>query len=456
MKIGDLFSTNPASLELLNNGVAFVKDVVTPEELKTLRFELKTFVCEGEYSKGLEKILRTYISNLDRPEQPAVWVSGFFGSGKSHFGKILRYLWSDFEFEEDKAKARGLTNLSTEVADLLKELTTAGKRLGGLHAASGTLRGELGHNVRLSVLNIIFRSVGLPPKYPVARFVMWLRDNGKLDAVKSRVEKEGRDFNKELNNLWVSPFLHKALVEEGLGASVSDMSKSLAQQFTNVKDITIDEMLQAVRDASRSKASSPVPWSCSMKPSSSSAKTPTAAEQMREVVEACCKQLNSRVLILATGQSALSGTPQLQKLLPRFTVRVQLSDTDVEAVIRKVITAKKPDKTSVIKEIVSDHEGEITRHLTGTKIEYRSEDDSAYVPDYPLLPIRRRFWERVLRAVDVAGTAAQLRNQLGIVYDPLGNTQTDAPKPSSAATSSTGIRRRICSRPASSSPKFMR
>ena len=107
MNIGDLFLTNPNQLELLNNGVAFVKDVVTPEELKTLRFELKTFVCEGEYSKGLEKILRTFIGNLDRPEQPAAWVSGFYGSGKSHLTKILRYLWTDFEFPEDKAQSQG-------------------------------------------------------------------------------------------------------------------------------------------------------------------------------------------------------------------------------------------------------------------------------------------------------------------------------------------------------------
>jgi hypothetical protein len=33
------------------------------------------------------------------------------------------------------------------------------------------------------------------------------------------------------------------------------------------------------------------------------------------------------------------------------------------------------------------------------------------------LPVRRRFWERVLRAVDKAGTGAQLRTQLWIVYD---------------------------------------
>ena len=56
--------------------------------------------------------------------------------------------------------------------------------------------------------------------------------------------------------------------------------------------------------------------------------------------------------------------------------------------------------------------------LTGTKIEYRSEDDAAYVPDYPLLPVRWRFWEKVLRAVDMAGTAAQLRNQLELFTNP--------------------------------------
>ncbi len=426
MNLGELFSTNPKNLQLLNNGVAFVKDVVTPEELKTLRFELQTFVCEGEYSKGLEKILRSYLTSLDRPEQPAVWVSGFYGSGKSHLGKILRYLWNDFEFPEDKARARGLATLSTDVVELLKELSTAGKRLGGLHAASGTLRGELGDNVRLSLLNIIFRSVGLPPKYPVARFVLWLRENGQLEAVKNRIEKAGRDFNKELNNLWVSPVLHKALVEEGLGSSVSDLSKSLTQQFPNAKDITLDEMLQAIRDALEINGQLPGTLVVLDEVQQFIGEDSDRTLQIQEVVEACSKQLNSRLLIVATGQSALSGTPQLQKLRDRFRVPIQLSDTDVEAVIRKVITAKKPDKTSTIKKIISDHEGEITRHLNGTKVESRTEDDSVYIADYPLLPVRRRFWEKVLRAVDVAGTAAQLRNQLGIVYEAL-RTYADHP-----------------------------
>ena len=37
--------------------------------------------------------------------------------------------------------------------------------------------------------------------------------------------------------------------------------------------------------------------------------------------------------------------------------------------------------------------------------------------DYPILPVRRRLWERMLRSVDSAGTAGQLRTQLRIVHD---------------------------------------
>ncbi len=37
--------------------------------------------------------------------------------------------------------------------------------------------------------------------------------------------------------------------------------------------------------------------------------------------------------------------------------------------------------------------------------------------DYPLLPTRRRFWERALRAIDKAGKAGVLRTQLKIVHE---------------------------------------
>jgi hypothetical protein len=77
-----------------------------------------------------------------------------------------------------------------------------------------------------------------------------------------------------------------------------------------------------------------------------------------------------------------------------------------------MILLKKPDRINAVKEKLDKSDGEITRHLRETRIGPRTEDRENLVADYPLLPVRRRFWEQVIRAVDPFGTAAQLGTQL--------------------------------------------
>ena len=51
---------------------------------------------------------------------------------------------------------------------------------------------------------------------------------------------------------------------------------------------------------------------------------------VQNIVEGCSARFESQVLFVATGQSALTATPTLQKLTDRFAVQVALSDKDVE------------------------------------------------------------------------------------------------------------------------------
>ncbi len=424
MKNSEIYQRNPATTKLLNDGVAAVSEGASPKEIETLRYELEHFVCEGQYKEGTIRILESFLGNISSTGQPAAWVSGFFGSGKSHLLKMLRHLWVDTKFA-DGATARGLVHLPSEVADLLKELSTAGKRHGGLHAASGTLPSGGGVSVRLSVLSIVLRSKELPESLPQARFCLWLKKNGFYDKVRKSVESAGKDFLGELQDLYVSPLLAKALLaaDPGFAPDEKQARATLRAQFPVVEDISTADFVRTIREVISIDGHIP----CAIIVldevqlfigDSSHGDSSQKSLDVQEIAEALCKQLDSRILLIGAGQTALAGSMQLlQRLRGRFTIPVELSDLDVETVTRRVVLAKKADKVKAVKECLDSHAGEIDRQLANTAIAARPEDRNIVVDDYPLLPVRRRFWEHALRAADVPGTTAQLRTQLRIVYD---------------------------------------
>lgn len=427
MQNRNIYLKDPLQTTLLNDGVVSVQDEFTEDALKTLRYELETFVCEGQYSDGLERMLASYLKNLDKPKQPAAWVSGFFGSGKSHLVKMLRFLWTDFGFS-DGAKARGIAKLSEEVYDRLRELSIAGKRFGGLHAASGKLGTGADDNVRLELLRIIFKSVNLPEKYPIARFVLWLRGEGILHHVKEYVEQQGKLFEYELNNMYVSPVLAQAILQASpnFANSPAGVRGLLKEQFSRVNDVSLEELIETVKLALTQNDSFPCTLIVLDEVQQFIGGNSDRSYDVQLLAEECCEKFQGRLLLVGTGQTAVTGTPLLKRLADRFTIRIQLSDTDVETVTRKTVLAKKPSELKNIETALTDCSGEISRHLTGTQLAPRTEDRAVLVSDYPLLPTRRRFWEKVLRSVDTAGTAGQLRTQLKIV-DEAVKISADAP-----------------------------
>ena len=98
----EIYIKPPQENRLVNNGVAEVSEDHSKAALEILKTELESFVCDGQYEKGIETILEKFLMNLDsNTEQPGVWISGFYGSGKSHLAKMLRTLWTDFVFPDN-------------------------------------------------------------------------------------------------------------------------------------------------------------------------------------------------------------------------------------------------------------------------------------------------------------------------------------------------------------------
>lgn len=418
----EVFLRDPTSNPIPNDGVAEVGVPRTSQQWDVLRWELASFVCEGEYLHGLERILSAYVAHINEPKQPAVWVSGFYGSGKSHLVRVLECLWRDLQFP-DGVRARGVANLPDEIKVLLRELDTLGRRAGGLWSSAGKMGATAGNSVRLGILSLLLRGAQLPTQYPAARFVLWLKQEGYYDLVRRSVEQRGKPFDREIQNMYVSTVLAESLMDaiQGFATSQAAARDLLRAQYPKVDDIGDEDLVRTMEDVLELQSSTAGKLPCTLlvldELQQFIGENAERALHVQEVVEACSAQFGSRLLFVGTGQSAIQGTTQLSKLQGRFTVRVTLSDRDIEAVVREVVLRKAQDRVPDLRAVLDRAGGEIDRQLAGTKIGPTLDDAEDLVPDYPLLPVRRRFWEGILRTVDAAGTAGQLRTQLRVVHD---------------------------------------
>lgn len=66
---------------------------VGSEDEQVKQTELSEYVVTRELQNDFKKFFDEYDKSIGHPtEEMGVWISGFFGSGKSHFLKILSYL----------------------------------------------------------------------------------------------------------------------------------------------------------------------------------------------------------------------------------------------------------------------------------------------------------------------------------------------------------------------------
>ena len=420
--IADLLDRDPRGQRLVNNGQARL--IGTAEEA---RGELRTFVCEGRYADGVTRILENFCRDIGKSSQQAAWVSGFYGSGKSHLLKMLGYLWSNEPFSDGMSPRALVEEMPESVRAALRELDSEAARAGGLFAAGGPMPSGQLERPRHSVLAIVLRAAGLPADFGKAAFCLWLEDKGIVDEVKKAIYAAGNTFEEEIEELYMSPVISEAIAPQFPGESPKEVRERIRTQF-KTPDMDIDRtqfvsMLKRVLNRQGKNGKAPLTLILLDEVQIYIGDSQDRAGAIAEIAETLVKEFDSRVMLVGAGQSALQGTsqsnPQLVRLLDRFTIRVQLDDNDVEAVTRKVLLRKKADARELIERCLDDHDGAVSRQLAETKIAVRASDRAIRVEDYPMLPVRRRFWDVCFRAADLQGTQSQLRSQLRILHDAL-------------------------------------
>ena len=69
---------------------------VAQDDNASIEQELREYIITRELRKHFNTFLNNYEKSMNSPtDKIGVWISGFFGSGKSHFLKMLSYVLSN-------------------------------------------------------------------------------------------------------------------------------------------------------------------------------------------------------------------------------------------------------------------------------------------------------------------------------------------------------------------------
>ena len=190
----DVFAIDPTESDIPNLGVAKVKNPEDAGDWATLSGSCAASCATASTSAAWSGSSTSFLSHLSQAEQPAVWVSGFYGSGKSHLVRVLEYLWRDSSCRRDR---RSVAH-DAPVGDRGSPHGAVDRRQARRWAVVGSWDARVGRD-RVGAARVPLgplRRAGLPEQYRPGPLHDVVQQEGHLDAVRAAVEAKGKDLRE--------------------------------------------------------------------------------------------------------------------------------------------------------------------------------------------------------------------------------------------------------------------
>ena len=389
--------------------------------------ELEEFVVTKELGQHLQRFFSSYCEAMDKTGDPdvagkiGVWVSGFFGSGKSHFIKVLSYLLNNKNHTHG-----GQTRQAVEFFDLkIKDAMLLGdiKRAVASHTdvilfnIDSKADNRAGRDAILAVfLKVLNELAGYSGDHPhIAHMERYLEGKGRLgvfhDAYRAQTgtgwidERDAYMFNRDE-------------VIKALAHSLRQSEQSCEKWIDGAEGnfaLTIENFCQWVQDYLDGRGEDHRIIFLVDEVGQFIGTDTHLMLNLQTITEELGTVCKGRAWVVVTSQEdidAVLGEIQgtrandFSKIQGRFRTRLSLSSANVDEVIQERLLAKREEVRHDL-EAEYARQGDILKNQLSfrdagmTFPQFRNADD--FVRDYPFAPYQFKLLQKIFESIRKAG-----------------------------------------------------
>src|SRR5690625_2878805 len=383
--------------------------------------ELNEYVVTKELHKHFSKFYENYLKGVDgKTDKVGVWISGFFGSGKSHFLKILSYLLKNdpvkgeepIDFFENKISDPLVYANMKRTADVPTETI-----LFNIDSKSPLDNKSKEDAILRVLLKVFYEHRGYYGDNPVvAELEKYLDEEGSLEAFKDKYETVAEEpwLNRRHSFYFDTHYVKEALINaidmteeavdnwlnygaENIEVSIEKFAHDV-KKYIDTKEpnfhlvFLIDEIGQYIGDRRDLMLN---------------------LQTVTENLGAIC---GGRAWVMVTSQESIDSIVKVKgddfsRIQGRFDTRLSLSSISVDEVIQKRVLEKKDYVTDTLKAIHAE-KGAILRNVINFTSDSRADllgysDEIEFANVYPFVPYQFNLLQSVFEQVRKHGSSGK-------------------------------------------------
>jgi len=379
---------------------------------KTIKNELEEYVMTEEGTDYLVAFYKNYLAMYQNPSTSVgVWISGFFGSGKSHFLKILSYLLdnklidqkSPVDYFEEKTRSGNLLSMMKEVAEKDSDAI-----LFNIDSKTTTNSAEKDRIVEV-FLRVFNRHLGYSDTLWIAEMERQLDSDGKYSEFKEAILKVS---NTQWEELRLKAVLKKrkiiqALVDIGYE---EDVSKDFFDINRNTFEMSSENLSELIGEYCKKRGAKYRLVFLVDEVGQYIGTNTSLMLNLQTVVEDFGNRCRGQAWVVVTSQEKiessvanLDSTKDFSKIQGRFATRINLSSSNTDEVIKRRLLDKKEDAVETLKPMYEQEEQMIKNrlafdhHSTQLRSGYRSVEE--FVELYPFIPYQVDLLQKIFNKI---------------------------------------------------------